>query len=355
MSRIAHRVLIVLALLAGTCLLPQRIYSQTAGTAPAGQTQVSPNLLKLLGDWAQASSQVRTLSGKHHRIVYDLLFEVEKHADGKFYYESPDKGRIDIEEVEIPEGAVGKRLNKENKPFELKSDQQQKWICDGERIIQIDERQKTADIFMIPPEGRGQNIMNGPLPFLFGMPPEKALQRYQLALLNETPTKAQIKAVPNWQQDAANWKEAFIILDKRNYLPSAVKLIDPTGNSETVYVFESLEPNKRENPFNVLLGRKWYAPSLDDYNITTKSSPPVNPGVPSLIGLHFKTATEILKAKGLEIKFLRGRPATDDKLVFRVYEQNPKPGSTFKSGDIVEVTLYDKVRQSSAAPPVQRQ
>lgn len=335
--------------------------------APAIAQQPSPELMRVLQEWEAASKQIKSLSGDHHRIVYDLVFDVEKHADGKFYYESPDKGRIDIESTKIPDGQKGQRINpKTGAQFEVKSEQPQKWICDGARIIQLNEDARTAEIFQIPPDGRGENIMNGPLPFLFGMPAEVALQRYELEIVEgkNTNSYVMLQVKPRLQRDAANWKQAKVILSKPQYLPSAVQLVDPTGNAETVYTFAKLVVNKREIPFIAGFWRKWYEPKLSGYNITTQTQPAVaqdstpqpraevpegHTRVPSLIGLHYKNAQELLGKMELKVKYLRGTTATNEKVQYHVYQQQPIPGQVIKIGETVELTLYDKVSDSAAA------
>jgi len=316
---------------------------------------VPKQLWDILRDWETASASIQNLSGSHHRIVYDLVFHVEKHAEGRFYYEKPDKGRIDIEEVNIEKNKQGQRKDKNGKPYQLRSDRPEKWICDGQRILQINDHEKTADVFTIPEAGRGVNIMHGPLPFLFGMPAAEAVQRYRLKVLAVNKEEVWLGAQPNWKQDAANWKQAKIILRRSNFLPRAVQLIDPTGNAETVYMFSNLVLNKRQIPFLKILGRDWYNPNLRDYSITTKSAEqpqvvkprqPAKPGaaiVPSLIGLHFKQAKQILERKGLTPRFVKGRAARVPQQVYVVSSQKPSAGSELKKGTAVTLTLFGKM------------
>ena len=329
--------------------------NRPAAAQPAQEPPPSQQLMQVLIAWENSSKNIQTLSGNHHRIVYDLVFAVEKHADGKFFYEAPDKGRIDIVPSKIPQNAQSNR-KKDGVPFTMKPDIEQKWICDGGRIIQLSETQKTAEVFNIPESGRGQNIMNGPLPFLFGMPAQTALKRYRLSIVSIQTGRVTLKALPRWQQDSANWKEAMIMLNSQNFLPMAVQLTDPTGNSETVYTFKSLAPNKGQSPFaKIWPTRKWYNPDLKKYNIVTKAAPdperqqlpPVKlkPGeilVPSMIGLRFQDATDTAKAMGLEVKFLRGAKAATENEKFVVYKQNPPARSVLKKGGTLSLTLYDK-------------
>ena len=158
---------------------------------PAGAVlqvqQLPPALEEILKNWERESKKINKLEGNHTRYWYDDVFQVEKHSEGKFYYEQPDKGRIDITPLEIPKGAQGRKKNAKGIPYQLKPGDNQRWICDGNRIFSIDEHEKTYEVYPIPLDRRGANIMEGPLPFLFGMPAKVAKKRYFLKLVVNTP------------------------------------------------------------------------------------------------------------------------------------------------------------------------
>jgi TIGR03009 family protein len=244
--------------------------------------KVSPELQQVLEDWEKSSRTIESLQGEHRRFVYDKVFQVEKHAKGQFYYEAPDKGRIDISKIDVPPGAVGQMKGPAGAPFKLQSDRPERWICTGQEIMQVNDEEKTVEVFSIPPDARGENIMEGPLPFLFGMPAEKAKRRYVLTLLKQDENQIWLGVKPRWQQDAANWKEAKVILNRDTYLPSAVMLVDPTGNLETVYSFRKLEANyKGKRPG--ILQRIWpvkdpFKPDLDGYKLVKAAPPPSQVG-----------------------------------------------------------------------------
>ncbi|MCC7420372.1 MAG: hypothetical protein IT428_08835 [Planctomycetaceae bacterium] len=356
------------------------------GPAEMKIEEVSPELQAVLEAWERASSKVTRLQGEHQRFVYDLVFDTEKRADGKFFYEAPDKGRIDITPTKIAKGEVAKRVNKKNgKPFKLDPDLQQRWVCTGREIIQLNDTEKNYELFPIPPQHQGANIMEGPMPFLFGMPAEKAKKRFALTLMSETASDVRLKAIPRWQSDFNNYREAEIILDKtaERYLPKAVRLIDPSGNLETVYTFRQIDVNK---PYKNWLGigEDPLKPKIPkDYKPVINNPAPAGPGngiaapapagarnmnppkandplpheklpakgadrtagtgqLPSVVGFHWKNAEAALKAEGYVVKFRRGQPAAADKLVFVVYDQNPKPRTPAEKGDTVYLTLYDE-------------
>lgn len=204
-----------------------------------------PELEAILVKWEQESAKIQSLRGGHSRHVYDHVFSLDKVATGRFYYESPDKGRIDLVGWPIPKGTTSDRKDKEGNAYKLQSDQPEKWICTGKEILTISESEKTFEVFPIPPEHQGQNIINGPLPFLFGMKAEQAKRRYNFQLIRNNERQVWLKAIPQLDDDLRNYEEATIILDKATYLPAAVRLIHPGRNQETVYVFDKVEKNAK--------------------------------------------------------------------------------------------------------------
>ena len=331
-------------------------------TQAAPQTeQVSPELEQLLREWEQASRRIKRLQGQHMRRVYDMVFHVEKWSAGKFYHEAPDKGRIDIEPVAIKPGMRSSRTDpRTGKPFELIADQQEKWICDGKRIIDIDEKGKGATIISIPPTAQGENIMNGPLPFLFGMPAETAKKRYKLKLADDRVNSKTgrrelvITAWPRLQQDRVNWKEAHIILDHPSYLPLHVKLVDDAGEKETVFSFSNLEVNKIR-PFWV----DPFRPRLSGYKVATHvpgtADNPVlklqegEQIVPDITAYDVTSAKRLQKA-GFEVdaKWTRGGPAPTRDLELKVRTCVPPPMTPLKKGSVVKLVVYERtVRQTA--------
>ncbi len=361
---------------------------------------VPPELMLHLKHWERASAKIEKLQGRHRRFVYDLVFEVEKRSDGLFYYEAPDKGRIDITPGKIEKGDKSKRESAKTKqPFKLEADRSERWVCTGQEVLQINDSEKSYEMYHIPPQHQGANIMEGPLPFLFGMPADKAIRRFHLTLLRQTETAVTISARPRWQSDAQNYREAKIMLDisEGRYLPSAVQLIDPSGNLETVYTFLELQVNKKPI-FPALWGGNPFQPNLKSYRLIVNEptiagppngTPPRNPNdprapervaanpvsnpaapranplanpnfpprpetVPSVVGLDWEDATKVLKELGCTVKYVEGEVATEEKLVFRVYEQQPKPRTPLSSGQVVYLRLYAKAKVAGGDAPPKR-
>lgn len=243
-----------------------------AAAAPEipADTEVSEELQEFLDLWEEKSARIKTLQGQHTRTVYNLVFEVEKVADGKFYLETPDKGRIDVEGVKPSKDAKSARIGKSGKPFRIEEERGEKWICTGQEVIAINEEEKSYEIMPLPKEARGKNIVNSPLPFLFGMKADDAKRRYHITLKSNDPkTKvAVLVIVPRYESDRQNYQEAWVKLDTKTFLPLAVKLFDPSGSLETVYVFTGVKINP-SNPVKEFFVGDPYHPDLRRYTLFT--------------------------------------------------------------------------------------
>ncbi len=206
--------------------------------------KLSPEMEDILVEWEEKSSKIQRLEGSFTRRTYDGVFQVEKLSEGRYCFAFPDLGSFEQHGASIKKGEKGRR-------YTLTPGADERWVCDGARIVKIEEKEKQYQEIPIPPEDRGQNIRNSPLPFLFGMKASEAKRRYAFEL-NEKKTNQQIiwlTVHPLLQQDLANYKKAEVVLNRENCLPIGVRLYDTTGNQEDEYFF-----NQSEMTVN---GRTW--------------------------------------------------------------------------------------------------
>ena len=240
--------------------------------------KVPPELEKVLQDWERHTSQFKKLVGEFSVFKYDHELEIEKRGEGKFAHEAPDKGNYETKGMEIAKGQKSKKKNKDGEPYSLQSEAPVRWVCTGKEIIRIDEKEKTYEKIPIPPESQGQNIIEGPLPFLFGMKAQQAKMRYRMKILEQNDETIKLQVIPIRRNDAVNWDKALLLIDAKLFVPKAVQLFDPLG-SETVHVFKNVEINPKkgwlqEDPFK---------PNLRSYKeaVTGGSQSAAAPGKPT--------------------------------------------------------------------------
>jgi TIGR03009 family protein len=327
---------------------------------------IDPRIEALLEQWSESTKKIKKLQGSHLRATRDFTFGTESWAEGQFYVETPDKGRIDVRPYskKLPEKAM-RRKAPNGQPANLtiqRSNKKERWICDGKEIKAIDDDNKTYEVVKIPPNQQGQNIMDGPLPFLFGMPPDKAKARYEFKLIAQNDKAYAIEVRPKWKQDAIDWMKARLLLDRNTCLPLEVHLYNAAGTTETVYLFSDLQVNRIRiffwtNPFQPALTFEGYKRSV--HNPPAAGGPQGPPGaglpqgnpiaanrMPSLIGRDYKRVKEQLESLGFIVKLLRGDPATAPEQVYHVEHQEPPPDAPIDKSSPIFLTLYVRM-----APP----
>lgn len=373
------------------------------------------DLLELLNNWEVESAKVKKLQGEHQRWEYDYTFNVVKRNKGAFYYEQPDKGRIDLSPVKVEsvKDKSGKPVPPTDTKKHWKTGQQvtftvqpgtgERWYCDGQIVTQVDEKEKTATQHIIPPANRGAQIVDGPLPFLFGMPADKALRRYRMEIIGKekekdgTPIRVTLQIHPRLSNDAANWQLATVILDLKTYLPVAVRMIDPAGTKETTYSFQDLKANARAGilPNFLGLGQKDpFKPDLKGLKLIAAGAPneraageperkitqisgtaPAKPdpkldgtrpnnvantpksksleepanaateSVPSVIGMDYPKAKRILEQLEFEVLLLKGSEAEQASEVNTIERQSPDPKTRLAPGSKVKLWVYLKPKE----------
>ena len=251
----------------------------------------------------------------------------------------------------------------------------------------MDIAKKEARVAQLPADMQGKNIMDSPLPFLFGMPPEKAKRRFQMSLLRPLDLKsgkASLHILPRLPQDAGSWASADVILDLKTFLPIAVQLVDPAGTKITVYSFTNFivnEPQWKDAWFDTEDPKTRFTPDLREFNVQVSDSEqpvqmadndPTNPRLqpapkraaapkegnpdPALVnvrGMFHKDALIQLERQGLKrvkddeiannIILEAGPPAVKEADVFTVKSQDPPAGTPLKKGMKVRLTIWNKL------------
>lgn len=195
--------------------------------------------------WEQTSQQVETFNAEFTRLEYDAVFGpgLDKHmieSTGTLSFSKPDKGSFKIDTI--------KRWTKTNPQdaspnasgeYVLQKDEiGEHWVCDGKAIYEYNHRDKQLVVTRIPEEMRGQNISDGPLPFLFGAQADKLMQRYWIRTKQSDPSCIWLEAFPKWQADAANYDSVDVMLDRKTMQPKALQVQLPGGKQKHVYIFD---------------------------------------------------------------------------------------------------------------------
>lgn len=199
---------------------------------------------QVLGQWETESGKIDTFNCDFTQFVYDPVFgpgndEVgqpiaKSEGYGAVSYQKPDKGSFHVKELLTWDAAQKKRVANSNLIGEH-------WVCDGESVYEFRNKEKVLHVTPIPPEMQGQNIADGPLPFLFGAKADTLKERYWLRVDPRAPEGSiWLAAMPKRQQDAANYRLVELMLDSSKMLPSAMRVTAP-DSSQTTYTFKLAE------------------------------------------------------------------------------------------------------------------
>jgi TIGR03009 family protein len=128
------------------------------------------------------------------------------------------------------------------------------WVCNGKSIFEYNAQKRQVIERPLAPELQGKAIANGPLPFVFGAKADQLQRRYWMRDItpgDEVNNKIRLEAWPKFQQDAANFHHAIVILNHRDFMPDALRIVLPDGRNTQDYKFENTVVN---NPLAILTG-----------------------------------------------------------------------------------------------------
>jgi TIGR03009 family protein len=195
---------------------------------------------QVLDAWQAESGKINTFKCSFQRWEYDVAFgpgqNIPHNKDkGELSYHRPDKGSFQITEMRTfqskPAGpGQGPAAPAEADWVEQANAVGEHWVCDGKSVYEYRHDQKQLVERPIPPQLQGQAIADGPLPFLFGADAAKLKQRYWIRIQQEDADKIWLVARPRFQEQAADFTEVEVMLDRQRLLPKAMQVHMPNGN-----------------------------------------------------------------------------------------------------------------------------
>lgn len=238
-----------------------QVSSVPAQTPPTGTTPTPPPQVAVLGPpfqltdadqayvdqiltmWEGTSKGIKTFDSPFERWEYDPVFGPADvpatKSKGRLSYSKPDKGSFEIISIER---YVQKDPNQPGTYEPQKSEVLEHWVCDGKAIFEYQQDKKQLVVRPLPLEMRGQSIVDGPLPFLFGAEATKLKQRYWIRCKKSDETSIWLEAYPRNQEDAANYHHVEVILNRKTMMPSGIQVHMPNGRNRSVYMFND-KPN----------------------------------------------------------------------------------------------------------------
>ena len=263
MMRLTWATAVVILILAPT-LAQQPAASPDARLARQGQVPVQnrpfppltaaerAQLTQVLTAWETQSKATKTLDCKFARWHFDQFAAPAgihaNRADGVIKYGAPDRGLFRVDSLVFYSG-----MEAEKPQYKAQTGQfGEYWVCNGKQLIEFDRGKQECRIQTLPPHMQGQQIINGPLPFVFNLDAQEIQTRYWVRL-RTTPADAKgivlVEAHPKRQEDRAQYKFVQVALDQQTMLPRALVMYAPNFDERTSikydhYEFQDLGRNK---------------------------------------------------------------------------------------------------------------
>ena len=230
---------------------------------------------QVLDYWQKTSDKVRHYKCEFLRYDYDTEFvnirdsrtnQLYAHhqAFGEIRFASPDKARFETTKVYKFAGPPKEQGgNATYEPLEGHSmwgrTINECWVCTGPSVFSFDFEQKARHEEKIPPRLQG-NVVESPLPFLFGAKKDDVMKRYWVRYIPKYETDAQEKLIKNeiWLDiypkrinDAQNYSKVELILSRDDFMPLAIHMYAPNYNpaknnySSRYFIFQNRQVNGR--------------------------------------------------------------------------------------------------------------
>ncbi|MCO6045014.1 hypothetical protein NG895_13980 [Aeoliella sp. ICT_H6.2] len=245
----------------------QQVAQQQPAVAPGGPFQLSPAQLAWVDDvlrkWEGESKNVNNFycnfKRSRHTIAGPGDGRPAAREQGKLAYHKPDRGSFQITESLVwtpkqqPLGQPNQLPQQQQaqpvegsylprKDVDGKVEPGEHWVCSGEKIFQFRRHDKELVVTPVPKEMQGKEIVNGPLPFMFGAEAEKLKKRFWMEP-DMTTTRGSyvgIHAKPKFQADAAEYSDIYVVLQNvagKPLMPVGIRVVHP-NRSWDEYVFD---------------------------------------------------------------------------------------------------------------------
>jgi TIGR03009 family protein len=197
---------------------------------------------QLLAKWEAESNDTKLLSCDFTRWHYDnAAAPAGIHAtwsQGSIKYASPDKGMFRVDTHRVFKG-----LTADNKPI-FDADEKnlgEYWVCNGTELLEFDRVKKQCVVQVIPPEMRGKEIFESPLPFVFNLDAKEIQERYWVREVQPPPGKTGvyvIEAHPKRQEDRSQYLFVTIVIGAKTFMPEELIMYAPNFNLQTAPVWD---------------------------------------------------------------------------------------------------------------------
>lgn len=271
-------------------------------------------LAAILAKWRTAVADLERFEIRGYRMVYNNVFETEKQANYVIHYESPQSIRLESQPIEVPQGRQSLRINRQTgQPYRIESDRASLWVWNHCEVIHYSPGtgQRISEELILPvqheirvnskrgppppdlpedPVGWWEELLNRmaefylagfrqtclpknegsweqswgllgmllhpemQVPALFAADSPAFVEEMDWTIARRKEKSIIVSGKPRSVSNRDLFQQFDVLLDTITGRPLAQRTIEPSGNLETVIVFQ--EWNLMPKPFERSLRRK---------------------------------------------------------------------------------------------------
>ncbi len=237
-------------------LLTVSVVVLTAKAAPADDlplptTPASGRLDAILDEWGERSARVARLDVEFRRVDADETTRERSEYSGRLLLERPHRAFLDVRRI----GPNGRAVADERA------------VCDGREVawyhpevrrvlvvpflddvdrdlteLNVVRRDPKADLpAYVSTFLMAANVeRHGPVPFLWGVQSYALRTRYEVELVDESPSSCRLRFRPRTELERSRLSEAVVELSKATFQPTSVRSRSPEGTQTEDYRFKAL-------------------------------------------------------------------------------------------------------------------
>lgn len=234
---------------------------------PADLSSVTDEVAAILDQCDAASREIQTVKAEIKRTTYNLIFEVERLADGEMCFQSPDKLSLDLKPAEIPQGMKGLKLGKAGQPFRLESDHAESWLWLPDQVAMANPEARTVERIQRSELPQLRVVWFWPVtfrlmhhsrpPFLVGIDSQQVRREWNLTIAGHRDQAVILRALPRTVAGKAQCKQCLVLINTSTWHVDAVKIFDPSDSIDTVYQITNRTINQPLPPGTFDPATKW--------------------------------------------------------------------------------------------------
>ncbi len=203
---------------------------------PLGENAKVEDIIKA---WTSTYGNIEQYEVRFQRFVYDQTTLTEMRSTGTAFYAGPNRAEIVLKPMEVKPDELSRKVDpKSGEKFKLLVDRAETWTwSNGE--LRMTDAEGNFEKFPTNPSLSGREAWGFGqfLPLATRESLSEIDTNFEVKLASLERGRIHLKIRPRTPALAIHYRELQVMLDPQTMLVAAVKVVEPSGRQETVYVF----------------------------------------------------------------------------------------------------------------------